>query len=70
MKSKFIFWSVFSIGIMHAEKTNGENSFAKALSRGLEHSKAKHITKNSNESKSKPFDVIAWTDDLTDDETG
>ena len=55
---------------MHAEKTNGENSFAKALSRGLEHSKADHITKNSNESKSKPFDVIAWTDDLTDDETG
>ena len=65
MKSKFIFWSVFTIGIIH-----GENSFAKALSRGLEHSKADHITKNSNESKSKPFDVIAWTDDLTDDETG
>ena len=65
MRSSFIFWSVLTICTI--ETVNGENSFAKALSRGLEHSKLEHADKKTNESKNKTFDVVAWTNDITDD---
>ena len=64
MRSSFIFWSVLTICTI--ETVNCENSFAKALSRGLEHSKLEHADRKTNESKNKTFDVIAWTDDITD----
>ena len=64
MRSSFIFWSVLTICTI--ETVNCENSFAKALSRGLEHSKLEHADKKTNEAK-KTFDVVAWTNDITDD---
>ena len=65
MRSSFIFWSVLTICTI--ETVNCENSFAKALSRGLEHSKLEHADKKPNEPKNKTFDVVAWTNDITDD---
>ena len=64
MRSSFIFWSVLIICTL--QTVNCENAFAKALSRGLDHSKSEHVDKNPNESKNKTFDVVAWTDDITD----
>ena len=64
MRSSFIFWSVLTICTL--QTVNCENAFAKALSRGLDHSKKEHADKNRNESKNKPLDLIAWTDDITD----
>ena len=64
MRSSFIFWSVLTICTL--QTVNCENAFAKALSRGLDHSKKEHADKNRYESKNKTFDLIAWTDEITD----
>ena len=67
MRLNFTFLTVLMIGIICGENTN---NFAKALGRGLEHAKSGHETQKWDESKTKTLDVVSWTDDLTDDDTG
>ena len=67
MRPNYTFLTILTIGIIRCENTN---SFAKALGRGLDHAKSGHETEKWDEAKTQTFDIVSWTNDLTDDDTG